>query len=319
MNPPPLKAQCNDSIAPGMDQAHYTFRAAPDAPRIAWPNGAPIAFFALLHLETWEITPPPGSHKDPRFTGEFPTFFPDLRAWSQREYGNRVGIFRVLSVLDRCNIVPAVALSADSARRHPELVAELKSRGAEFLAHGTHATRMITSRMTEAEERAHIIDSRDAVAEATGTVPRGWVGQDFSESTRTPSLLASLGFDHVLDWPNDDRPYLLGPYADGRTLVSLPPQPEWDDVTMMWLKRMAPARWADSAADAFAFLHREGARNATLFQLGLHPWVAGQAHRIRYLAEALSRITALPNTWHATPSAIAASYRARHGESPAPR
>jgi peptidoglycan/xylan/chitin deacetylase (PgdA/CDA1 family) len=304
-----MKPQCNDNTAPGMDQAHYAFRAAPDAPVLRWPNQAPMAFFALLHLETWEISPPKGSHKDPRFTGDFPAFHPDLRSWSQREYGNRVGVFRVLSVLDRCGVVPAVALGADVARNRPELVAELKARGAEFLAHGTHATRLITQRMTEDEERAHIIAARDAVAEATGTVPTGWVGQEASESTRTPSLLAELGFDHVLDWPNDDRPYLLGPYGGGRTLVSLPPQPEWDDVAMQWLKRMAPARWAETAADAAAFLHAEGAASATLFQLALHPWLSGQAHRIRHLEAALRRITALPRLWHATPSQVAASYR----------
>jgi allantoinase len=295
---------------PGMDHAHYPFRAAPDAPKLRWPGGAPIAFFVLLHLEAWEITPPADAHRDPRFVAEFPAFHPDLRAWSQREYGNRVGIFRVLSVLDRFGIVPAVALSAASARLHPELVAECQRRGAEFLAHGTWATRLITSRMSEAEERAHIAESRDAVANATGIVPRGWVSQDQSQSPRTPALLAEAGFDHLLDWPNDDRPYLMGPY-DGRTLVSLPPQPEWDDVTMMWLKRMAPARWAETGAAAFAALHAEGARSSTIFQLGLHPWVMGQAHRIRHLADMLARILGRPNIWRATPSAVADAFRAQ--------
>jgi allantoinase len=297
---------------PGMDHAHYAFRAAPDARAIRWQDGARIAFFVLLHLEAWEITPPKDAQRDPRFVAEFPAFHPDLRAWSQREYGNRVGIFRVLEVLDRFRVVPAVALSSAAAREYPELVAECRARGCEFLAHGSHATRLITSRMGKAEERAFIADARDAVAEATGTVPRGWVSQDQSESSRTPALLADAGFDHVLDWPNDDRPYLMGPYG-GRTLVSLPPQPEWDDVTMMWLKRMAPAQWAGNATAAFVALHDEGARSGTLFQLGLHPWVAGQAHRIVHLAELLRRILGAPGTWRARPSEIAASYRAQAG------
>jgi peptidoglycan/xylan/chitin deacetylase (PgdA/CDA1 family) len=299
---------------PGMDHAHYAFRAAPDAPPIRWPNGARIAFFALLHLEAWEITPPKDAVKDSRFVAEFPAFHPDLRAWSQREYGNRVGIFRVLSVLDRFGIVPAVALSSAAARQYPELVEECRKRGSEFLAHGSFATRLLTSRMSEADERAVIAESRDAVAEATGTVPRGWVSQDQSESTRTPALLAEAGFDHLLDWPNDDRPYLMGPYQTtqgGRTLVSLPPQPEWDDVAMQWLKRMPPARWADSAASAFAALSAEGATSGTLFQLSLHPWLAGQAHRIRHLADLLARILGQPGTWRAPPSAIAAAFRAQ--------
>jgi peptidoglycan/xylan/chitin deacetylase (PgdA/CDA1 family) len=293
---------------PGMDHAHYAFRAAPETPAIRWPGDARLAFFVLLHLEAWEITPPKDAHKDPRFVAEFPAFHPDLRAWSQREYGNRVGVFRVLQVLDRFGVVPAVALSAASARLHPELVSECRARGCEFLAHGTWATRLITSRMTEAEERAFITEARDAVAAAAGGVPRGWVSQDQSESPRTPEMLAEAGFDHVLDWPNDDRPYLMGPYG-GRTLVSLPPQPEWDDVTMMWLKRQSPACWAENAAAGFAALHAEGARAPALFQLSLHPWVAGQAHRIRYLADLLSRIAGVSGVWRAAPSAVAAAYR----------
>jgi peptidoglycan/xylan/chitin deacetylase (PgdA/CDA1 family) len=299
----------DEPTAPGLDHHHFAFRAAPDAPHVDWPGGARIAFFVLLHLEAWEITPPAGAHRDPRFVAEFPAFHPDLRAWSQREYGNRVGIFRVLAALDAACIVPAVALSAATCRLHPELVAECRARGAEFLAHGTYATRLITSRMTEAEERAHIAESRDAVAAATGTVPRGWVGQDQSQSPRTPALLAEAGFDHVLDWPNDDRPYLMGPYG-GRSLVSLPPQPEWDDVAMTWLKRMQPAAWAANAAAAFAALHAEGARAPALFQLALHPWVAGQAHRIRHLRDLLAAIGRHCDVWHAPPSAVAAHARA---------
>lgn len=301
-----------EPTGPGMDHAHYAYRAAPDAPPVRWPGGARIAFFVLLHIEAWEITPPADAHRDPRFVAEFPAFHPDLRAWSQREYGNRVGIFRVLSVLDRFGLVPAVALSSAAARLYPELVEACRRRGCEFLAHGSHATRLITSRMTGEAERAFIAEARDRVAEATGSVPRGWVSQDQSESARTPALLADAGFDHVLDWPNDDRPYLLGPYA-GRTLVSLPPQPEWDDVAMMWLKRMAPAAWAANAAAAFAALAEEGRRSGTLFQLGLHPWVAGQAHRIRHLGDLLASILGVPGSWRARPSEIAESYRCQAG------
>jgi peptidoglycan/xylan/chitin deacetylase (PgdA/CDA1 family) len=296
-----VKQHIEEPTGPGLDHDHFPFRTLREAPATAWPGGARIAWFVLLHLEAWELTPPPGAHRDPRFVAEFPAFHPDYRAWSAREYGNRVGIFRVLRVLDAFGIVPAVALSAASARLHPELVAECRQRGAEFLAHGTWATRLITSRMSEDEERAHILDSRDAVAAATGRVPTGWVSQDQSQSPRTPALLAAAGFDHVLDWANDDRPYLMAP-----GLVSLPPQPEWDDVSMMWLKRMSPAAWAANAACAFHALHAEG---GAVFQLSLHPWVAGQAHRIGALRDLLRGIAGVPQAWRATPSAIAALAR----------
>ena len=118
--------------------------------------------------------------RDPRIVSPLGKFFPDWLTWSQREYGARVGIFRVLDVLDRFGVTPSVALGAAAAKRYPELVDELPRRNACFLAHGTYATRRITSRMTEAEERAFIVESRDAVRAAAGEAPLGWCGQDFN-------------------------------------------------------------------------------------------------------------------------------------------
>ena len=191
---------------PGMDHAHSAFRTLTKAPRFTWPDGARIAFTVTLMLDYWEVNPPEGASRDPRIVSPLGNFFPDWLTWSQREYGARVGIFRVLDVLDRFGVTPSVALGAAAARRYPELVDELLRRDACFLAHGTYATRRITSRMSEAEERAYIAAGRDAVRGATGETPRGWCGQDFNESHRTPALLAEAGFSYTTDWANDDRP-----------------------------------------------------------------------------------------------------------------
>ncbi|MGH7212626.1 MAG: hypothetical protein ACREF1_14330 [Acetobacteraceae bacterium] len=136
---------------PGMDHAHYPFRRLPDAPRFVWPSAARIAFTVTLVLDYWEVDPPPGSSRDPRIVSPLGNFFPDWLTWSQREYGARVGIFRVLDALDRFEVVPSVALGSEAARRYPEIVDALLRRGACFMAHGTFATRRITARMTEAE------------------------------------------------------------------------------------------------------------------------------------------------------------------------
>ena len=84
---------------PGMDNPYYAYAPMPARPRLSWPNGARVAFWVLLHLEYWELDPPKEAVRDPRFVSEFGNFFPDYRSWSQREYGNRVGIFRILEVL----------------------------------------------------------------------------------------------------------------------------------------------------------------------------------------------------------------------------
>jgi hypothetical protein len=134
-----------------------------------------------------------------------------------------------------------------------------------------------------------------------GEAPKGWCGQDFNESADTPSLLAEAGFRYTTDWANDDRPYLLGPYPSGG-LLALPPQPEWNDLEVMWLRRVTPPVWADCVSDACAFLHEEG---GAVFNLTLHPWVIGQAHRIRYLSDALHRILGKSDVWATTTDAVA--------------
>jgi peptidoglycan/xylan/chitin deacetylase (PgdA/CDA1 family) len=294
---PPL----DEPREPGMDHAHYPFRALPDAPRFAWPGGARLAFTITVVLDYWELEPPDGEIPDPRIVSPLGKFFPDWLTWSHRQYGARVGIFRILDVLDRFDIKPSVALGTEAAKRYPELVDALMRRNACFMAHGDYATRRITSRMQD--ERGAIIAARDGVAAAIGQVPKGWCGQDFNESADTPARLAEAGFQYTTDWANDDRPYLL----DG-SLVALPPQPEWNDLECMWLRRVTPPVWQANIIEAVEVLHAEG---GNVFNLTLHPWIAGQAHRIRYLRDALHHVLGKPQVWRATTDDVAEAARSQ--------
>ena len=296
-NPPPLPA--------GMDNPWYDYVPYPKRPKLNWPRNARVAFYVVLHLEYYELLPPDGIVKDSRFTGEFGTYHPDYRTWTQREYGNRTGIFRVLDVLDRYQIRAGVAVNAMAAERYPFLMEQFRKRNYEIIGHGVSANRMISSKMSEAEEKQEIATSLAALEKASGTAPRGWLGQEFGESQRTPKLLADAGLDYVLDWPNDDQPYPMH-VGEGRKFVSLPNQPEWDDVQQLWLRRINTARYPDIVGDAFELLHREGGQ---VFNLSIHPWLMGMAHRIKYLDEALRRIERFGNVWHATPGEVAKHYR----------
>ncbi len=296
-NPPPLPA--------GMDNPWYDFSPYPKRPKLNWPRNARVAFYVVLHLEYYELLPPDGIVKDSRFTGEFGTYHPDYRTWTQREYGNRTGIFRVLDVLDRYQIRAGVAVNAMAAERYPFLMEQFRKRNYEIIGHGVSANRMISSKMSEAEEKQEIATSLAALEKASGTAPRGWLGQEFGESQRTPKLLADAGFDYVLDWPNDDQPHPMH-VGDGRKFVSMPNQPEWDDVQQLWLRRINTTRYPDIVGDAFELLHHEGGQ---VFNLSIHPWLMGMAHRIKYLDEALRRVERFGNVWHATPGEVAKHYR----------
>jgi allantoinase len=114
--------------------------------------------------------------------------FPNISRVSTREYGHRVGIFRLLDALRRRGIKPTVAIDALSAECYPDLLDRLQQDGAEFVAHGISVTRPQTSRMSVAQERAYIIETLERLA-ACGVQTRGWFGADYSESTLTPQLL----------------------------------------------------------------------------------------------------------------------------------
>ena len=289
--------------ARGMDHTHYAYSPLPTRPRLVWPENAHLALTLFLHFEYWELNPPPGSHSDPRFGDTFGNFFPDYRTYSWREYGNRVGIFRILEILDRYNLNVTVAAGAAACERYPFLVKEFLSRGYEFAAHGNYATRLLTSRNPEDHERDVIASSIATVEAACGRRPTGWISQDQSESARTPALLAEAGLSYVVDWPNDDQPY---PMTVARPLLSIPYQAEWDDVQLLWHRRVLSPRYPVIIGEAFDRLHREGRQSGRFFGLHIHPWLFGMPHRTRYLDEALARITGRDGVWNATAGSVAA-------------
>lgn len=291
---------------PGMDHELYPYSSMPSRPVLAWPGGEHLAFWVLLHLEFYELEPPRKSLKDPRFQGEYGTYFPEYRSFSQREYGNRIGIFRILELFDRFDLKVTVAANASAVERYPQLVEACLERGYEFAAHGEYQSRMITSAMPEEEERRTIEAVTNVITKATGQRPLGWLGPDSSESTLTPQLLAEAGYDYVLDWPNDDQPYWM---TTNPGLVSIPNQMEWDDVFALWLRHIPNPRYPDIIGEAFRGLHDEGAVSGRLFGLSLHPWVIGQSHRIKYLEQALEDISKVDKVWQTTAAEICRHFR----------
>ena len=154
--------------------------------------------------------------------------------------------------------------------------------------------------MDEATERAAIVAARDEL----GTIwpgATGWLGQDHGATARTTRLLAEEGFAYGLDWANDDEPYR---HASG--LVAMPPPGEWDDVQTLWLRRVPVTRWPGLVASALDRMAGE-ARGGRVLGIGIHPWVLGAPHRIRYLAEALEALAARQDVHLATAGALAAA------------
>lgn len=292
----------------GMDHGHYPYSPIPKRKRLQWPGGAKLAFWAVVYLEYWEPYPLVDSIRPPDVQGPWPVIPPDHRTGSHREYGSRVGIFRVMDTLDRNDIRATLAVNAAACERYPFVIEEALKRKWEIAAHGTDSSRIISSRMTEEAERAHIRESLEAVRRVTKSAVNGWFGQDFSESARTPKLVAEAGFQYMADWPNDDQPYAM---TVGRPLVSMPQHAEWDDVLLMWVRQVPPHRYPGIIDDACACLLQDSGESGRLLGIGVHPWMLGQASRIRYLDEALQRVARRGSTWNATAGEIVDSFLAQ--------
>ncbi len=234
----------------------------------------------MVTLEHVEWKDPEGGYVSPTLAGGYGKRpHPDVTLWSHREYGHRVG-----DVPHPRGARPPWR-HADgghgrlTARHYPFLVEHCLGLGAELVGHGISVSRMITSRMSEAEERAYIAESLEALRRAGGRAVNGWFGPEYGESSRTPALLAEAGVRYVCDWVNDEQPYRMTvPAGD---LYALPITYPLDDVDALSDRRIEVRRWGTAVTEAFDRLREDGAKNGRVLVLNLHPWLTGQAFRIQ--------------------------------------
>ncbi len=288
----------------GMDHEHYAWSPISTRRVLRWPDGARVALCVLISLDHMEWEPPEGSYQSPTLAGGLGASrgAPDYPRLTHRDYGHRVGIFRIFDVLAKHGIPPTVAMDALTAEHYPALVRHCQTRGCEIIGHGMSASQMITSEMTEQAERDYIHRSIETLAQATGAAPAGWLGPEYGESARTPQLLAQAGIRYVCDWTNDEQPYRMTT-AQGE-LCALPLMLELDDVHALWDRRVQVDRYEQLLREGFDILYRDGAENSRVLVLHLHPWLIGQPFRIGFLDAALGAMMQRQGVWAAHGSAI---------------
>ena len=279
----------------GMDNEHYDWSPLSRGGVLRWAD-ARVAVCVVVSLEYTEWSPPADSvQATPTAPGMIPRPYPDYSRLTHREYGHRVGIFRLLKVLEKYAISPTVAMDALTAEHYPYLVRHCLQHGCEIIGHGIAATRMITSKMTEQDEQAYIQETMTTLTRVTGKAPVGWLSPEYSQSARTPQLLAQAGIQYVCDWVNDEQPYRMqAPHGE---LFALPIMLELDDAHAMWERRVPVDRYGTLLKESFSRLYRDGAHNGRLLVLHLHPWLIGQPFRIRYLDDALKFMTRHQGIW----------------------
>ncbi len=284
----------------GMDHDRYDWSMLPARKPVAWPQGARVALWVVPALEWFPLDMKGVPFKPP---GAMVTAYPDLRHYTLRDYGNRVGIFRIMQALDRHGIRASVAVNAAVAARYPALIRECTQRGWELIANGLDMDHLHHAGLPVDDERTLIATTLDILRTASSQPVRGWLSPAKSESAATLDLLGEAGMDYVCDWVNDDMPYAMRT-ASG-PLYAMPHPIDMDDTTILVQNHHTEDDFRDQLCDQFDLLYRESAtQGGRVMTISLHPWVIGQPYRIQALEDALAHIMRHRGVWAATGSEI---------------
>lgn len=289
-------------LAPSTSHGWFSYSPLPGRPTLGWPENQTTAVSVVVDLRAAEWELPENPPIVPPAGGRRVAPYPDLPRMSHREFGHRVGIFRLIDMLDSIAVPSAVAIDVMTVEKYQRLVERLSDSPAEFIAGGLSASRPITSRMTADEELHYIETTLDRLTAGLGVRPEGWLGASYGESFRTPGLLAQCGVGYVADWGNDERPYRLT--VEEFDLWAFPLSWELSDLRAMHERGVSSGDYGESIVEAFDVLASDKAQPGRVLALHLHPWVSGQAFRADALESALRAIRARPGTWWASPGEI---------------
>ena len=281
----------------------FPFSTIKRRPKYSLPGGARVALWVVTNIEFFALDKPMPGESNERPKGSDPT--PMVRHWAQRDYGNRVGVYRLMDTLTKHGIRSTVALNSVMCDQHPEVVDDCVKLGWEMMGH----CRTNTERLTEVppeQERGVIRESLDRIARHTGRRPVGWLGAGLQETWNTLDHLADEGCLYVADWVNDDQPYLMD--VGGKPLVSIPYSYELNDTSAIVRSKYTPGEFERMIRDQFDVLYEEGAESGRVMAICLHPYITGQPHRVRALQRALEHIDGHAGVWKATGEEIARHY-----------
>lgn len=284
----------------GMDHDRYDWSMLPERKPVVWPHNAHVALWVVPALEWFPLNMAGVPFKPP---GAMQTAYPDLRHYTLRDYGNRVGIFRIMKALEKHGIRPSVAVNAAVAVRYPSLIKECTQRGWEIMAYGLDMDHLHHAGLALDDEKKLIDNTLEILRRASGQAVRGWLSPAKSESASTLDLLGAAGMDYVCDWVNDDMPYAMRT-ASG-PIHAMPHPIDMDDHTILVQNHHTEDDFRDQLCDQFDVLYKESAiAGGRVMAISLHPWVIGQPYRMRALEEALAHIMRHKGVWAATGSEI---------------
>jgi peptidoglycan/xylan/chitin deacetylase (PgdA/CDA1 family) len=275
----------------------YDYKPIRGRPVYDWPGGKRLAVYLGLNLEHFAFGEGLGAELCP---GGPP---PDILNFAWRDYGNRVGVWRLLHLFQDLALPTSVLVNSSLYGYCPEVLAAFRARGDEFVGHGrTNAERQGV--LSEDEEKRLVAESTAAIREGEGRAPTGWLGPWISESSVTPDLLKEAGYRYVLDWCMDDQPIFLRTRAG--PLLAVPYPQEVNDIPSIVGRKDGAGQFSDMIVDNFDEMLEQSASGPLVMGIALHAYLVGQPYRLRHLRRALKHIAAHRDAiWFTRAGAIA--------------
>ncbi|MBC7519661.1 MAG: polysaccharide deacetylase [Sandarakinorhabdus sp.] len=282
---------------------------------LRWPNGARVALIITFNLETWDLTKDTDkayyAGGPPILPDVLPGRVPDFPNYTWREYGQRVGIWRLYELFDAMGAKASCTTNAVTFDRRRPMVQAVLDRGWELLAHNWEQGELLSDYAGDpAAEREIVLRTLAKYEAETGRKAKGWLSSSLRGTLQTADILAEQGCTFYCDIMNDDQPYLLK--TPSGPIVSIPYSNEINDFTLLTRRNYTTDQFRDILIEELDVLYEEGATTGRIMNIGLHPHVSGRAHRVRAIREFIAHAQSLPGVWWATREEIAAWYLQNH-------
>jgi peptidoglycan/xylan/chitin deacetylase (PgdA/CDA1 family) len=300
--PESLNAQSPDRSATFRRADRYEDSFIFERKPFKWPGGKTLALWIIPNVEVWQFDSPAGSAISPNTTNRVP----DVINYGWREYGIRVGLWRIADVLDAAGIKATVALNSKVCEVFPKAVQEMKNRGWEFMGHGITNSSNLAGLSLD-DERKVIQTSLGTIEQAVGKRPRGWLGPGLVETYNTLDILAEEGVLYVGDWNSDDQPFAMK-VKKGK-LFAVPYGMDINDMALINRQAYTGEQYLRALTDQFDTLYADSEKTARVMGIPLHPFLIGQPWRAPYLKRAIAYFQQHDRVWFATGSEIVDAYQ----------
>ncbi|NND54353.1 MAG: polysaccharide deacetylase family protein [Gammaproteobacteria bacterium] len=295
---------------------HYDYVPIIDRAPFKLPNGARVAVMPYINIEHFPAAIP-GTPLVPGTAG----FSPDPLNYGWRDYGNRVGLWRMMDLMDDCGMRGTVCLNGEIIREYPRIIEEGEKRNWAWIGHGVNNAPAnfignvrqpdgSLQELSEKKERSILEATLKGMEKALGRKTKGWLSPFLTHTNNTPRLLEEYGVEYLCDYTADDHPFRFN--TPKNDLISVPYTVELNDIPAFLNLGVSSEAFGDMIIDQFDVLYDEGETNARCMPICLHTFHVGQPNKFKHLARAFEYIASHKDVWLTTGDEVNDWYRKKY-------